>query len=215
MSIFGFKDYYKPLLIQLKHTMLFILLHSIFETQFLLPTLGFERRLNVTVNLTVLCLACYQNQEEKFWVRCYLNCKTNDKVAYIQEVKEKIRTVVGRYVAPLRNAKELKTALKELERIKMKLIPNIAVPCIATYNLEWVDALEATLMIDTAELTVNCSLFRTESRGHHFRLDHPETDDKNWLRCVSRRWQIATAMASAASFGCGTSASPSCSRTIS
>ncbi|MFL5062676.1 MAG: hypothetical protein ACJ8DQ_21495, partial [Xanthobacteraceae bacterium] len=28
-------------------------------------------------------------------------------------------------------------------------------------------------------------LARTESRGAHFRLDHPETDDKNW-RVVTR-----------------------------
>ena len=99
-----------------------------------------------------------------------------------QEVKEQIRKIVGDYVAPMRDAKGLRTALKELRRIKSKLIPNMTVPVVAKYNLEWVDALEATLMADTAELTVGCALFRTESRGHHFRLDHPETDDKKWLK---------------------------------
>ncbi|MGC8850290.1 MAG: FAD-binding protein, partial [Candidatus Bathyarchaeia archaeon] len=90
-----------------------------------------------------------------------------------QEVKEQIRGVVGRYVAPLRDAEGLRTALKELRRIRSKLIPNMTVPAVAKYNLEWVDALEASMMVETAELTVGCALFRTESRGHHFRLDHP------------------------------------------
>jgi fumarate reductase (CoM/CoB) subunit A len=99
-----------------------------------------------------------------------------------QEVKEQIKRVVGRYVAPIRDAQGLKTALNELKRIKSKLIPNMAIPCVAKYNLEWVDALEANLMVETAELTVGSALFRTESRGHHFRLDHPETDDKRWLK---------------------------------
>jgi len=99
-----------------------------------------------------------------------------------QEVKEQIRKVVGEYVAPIRNAKGLTTALRELRKIKSKLIPNIAVPVGVKYNLEWVDALEANLMVDTAELTVGCALFRTESRGHHFRLEYPETNDREWLK---------------------------------
>ena len=36
-------------------------------------------------------------------------------------------------------------------------------------------------MLDTAEMIVRSALFRTESRGAHFREDYPETRSE-WLR---------------------------------
>ena len=34
------------------------------------------------------------------------------------------------------------------------------------------------------ELLANCALLRTESRGSHYREDHPERDDATWLKWV-------------------------------
>jgi succinate dehydrogenase/fumarate reductase flavoprotein subunit len=48
------------------------------------------------------------------------------------------------------------------------------------YALEWQDALEVTNMLDVAEAVVEAALFRTESRGHHFRTDFPEPREE-WL----------------------------------
>ena len=43
------------------------------------------------------------------------------------------------------------------------------------------DALDLICMIDLAEIITVGALQRTESRGSHFRTDHPKRDDTNWL----------------------------------
>ncbi len=46
-------------------------------------------------------------------------------------------------------------------------------------------ALELQNMLAVAALLVRAALTRTESRGAHQRLDHPETDDANWSRRIT------------------------------
>ena len=36
-------------------------------------------------------------------------------------------------------------------------------------------------MVLSAEMRLRSALFRTESRGNHYREDHPDRDDENWL----------------------------------
>ena len=43
---------------------------------------------------------------------------------------------------------------------------------------------EARNMLLNAEMKLRASLFRTESRGAHYREDYPNKDDKNWLAWV-------------------------------
>ena len=43
---------------------------------------------------------------------------------------------------------------------------------------------EAKSMALCAEMTLRAALMRTESRGSHFREDHPERDDRNWLKWI-------------------------------
>ncbi|MFA6708784.1 MAG: FAD-binding protein [Fusobacterium sp.] len=43
---------------------------------------------------------------------------------------------------------------------------------------------ETRNMLLNAEMKLKASLFRTESRGNHYREDYPNTDDKNWLAWV-------------------------------
>ena len=40
-------------------------------------------------------------------------------------------------------------------------------------------------MLRVAEMYLRASLARTESRGDHFREDHPETDNRRWLAWVN------------------------------
>ena len=61
-------------------------------------------------------------------------------------------------------------------------IKKVSVPDTGVYNLELREAIEANLMLDVAELTFGSALFRKESRGHHNRMDYPDTNDKDW-RC--------------------------------
>jgi succinate dehydrogenase / fumarate reductase flavoprotein subunit len=52
----------------------------------------------------------------------------------------------------------------------------------STFNYDLTEALELGFLIDLAEALVGSALARTESRGGHFRDDHPVRDDDHWLR---------------------------------
>ena len=44
------------------------------------------------------------------------------------------------------------------------------------------DFLELRNLLTTAELIIDCALERKESRGLHYTLDYPNTNDKNFKR---------------------------------
>jgi succinate dehydrogenase / fumarate reductase flavoprotein subunit len=50
------------------------------------------------------------------------------------------------------------------------------------YNTDLLEAVELGFLLDLAEALVVSARARTESRGGHFREDHPVRDDKNWLK---------------------------------
>ena len=50
------------------------------------------------------------------------------------------------------------------------------------YNYDLTEALELGFLLDLADALVVSALARTESRGAHFRDDHPLRDDANWMR---------------------------------
>jgi succinate dehydrogenase flavoprotein subunit len=52
----------------------------------------------------------------------------------------------------------------------------------SVYNQDLVEAVELGFLLDLAEVTVATALTRTESRGCHFRSDHPSRDDLKWLK---------------------------------
>ncbi|MEO7443386.1 MAG: FAD-binding protein, partial [Acidimicrobiales bacterium] len=51
-----------------------------------------------------------------------------------------------------------------------------------TFNYDLTEALELGYLLDLAEATVASAAARTESRGAHFRTDHPTRDDAGWMR---------------------------------
>jgi succinate dehydrogenase / fumarate reductase flavoprotein subunit len=50
------------------------------------------------------------------------------------------------------------------------------------YNTELMEVVELGFLLDCADTLVAAALARDESRGGHFREDHPLRDDANWLR---------------------------------
>ena len=51
-----------------------------------------------------------------------------------------------------------------------------------TFNQDLLEALELGFLLDLAEATAASALNRTESRGAHYRVDHPERNDAEWLK---------------------------------
>jgi succinate dehydrogenase / fumarate reductase flavoprotein subunit len=52
----------------------------------------------------------------------------------------------------------------------------------SVYNTDLMETVEFGYLLDCADALVASALVRTESRGAHFREDHPLRDDANWLK---------------------------------
>ena len=55
----------------------------------------------------------------------------------------------------------------------------------AVYNTDLMETVELRYLLDCAEALVGSALARTESRGGHYREDHPLRDDANWLKHIA------------------------------
>jgi succinate dehydrogenase/fumarate reductase flavoprotein subunit len=98
------------------------------------------------------------------------------------QVKEMIRHIMWTRVGVEKDESSLTRALDELRQVRLHQLPSMAIRYQGRRaNFEWLDAIDATNMLDVAELIVHCSLERKESRGPFIRRDYPETDNENWL----------------------------------
>ena len=84
------------------------------------------------------------------------------------------------FILNIKHEERLKAALTLVELLKNHLAPKL----MAKDAHEWRLAQETKNMILIAEMRLRASLFRTESRGNHFREDYPRRDDPTWLAWV-------------------------------
>lgn len=71
----------------------------------------------------------------------------------------------------------MQAALTIITFIKNHLVPQMFAKDAHELRL----AHETKNMVLSAEMRLRSSLFRTESRGNHYREDYPRRDDPNWL----------------------------------
>lgn len=98
------------------------------------------------------------------------------------QVKEAVRRTLWEGIGVEKDDASMMRALDETRHIRMALLPAMSIRHRGRgANYEWLDAIDATNMVDVAELLVHSSLERKESRGPFIRRDYPETDNENWL----------------------------------
>jgi succinate dehydrogenase / fumarate reductase, flavoprotein subunit len=84
-------------------------------------------------------------------------------------------------VGVFRTGKELKDAMEEIAALRGRY-ESLRVPAGETsFNSQLIENLELGCLLELSEITAGAAYRRTESRGAHFRLDHPQRDDGNWL----------------------------------
>jgi len=84
------------------------------------------------------------------------------------------------FVLSIKHEKRLRAALTTVEFLRDHLVPRLT----ARDGHELRLAHETRNMVLNAEMILKASLFRTESRGQHYREDHPYRDDPFWLAWV-------------------------------
>jgi len=86
-------------------------------------------------------------------------------------------TMAPYYIYFIKKADRLQAALTHIEFMQQHLVPAL----IARDPHELRLAHETRSMVLSAEMRLRSALFRTESRGNHYREDFPRRDDKNWM----------------------------------
>jgi succinate dehydrogenase/fumarate reductase flavoprotein subunit len=98
-------------------------------------------------------------------------------------VRRRVQEMAHKHLGPIRNDPELATFLQEIQRVKQEELPVLGTTAEGrSYNKEWLDALELEHILDLLEFATASAIQRTESRGVHFREDHPDTDNDNWIK---------------------------------
>jgi len=86
-------------------------------------------------------------------------------------------TMTPYFVYFIKKADRLQAAITQIEFMQEHLVPMM----FARDPHELRLAHETRNMVLSAEFRLRSALFRTESRGNHYREDFPSRDDKNWL----------------------------------
>ncbi len=126
-------------------------------------------------------------ESERVWLAGVIN---RDRGPLQSDVRTACRMLSHGKLGPIREERTLKEALMEYERIEREDVPAMRLDE-STRNSHNVrgEELESALSVRNLALLgrilATACLKRTESRGAHFRLDYPETDDAHW-RVVTR-----------------------------
>jgi len=106
------------------------------------------------------------------------------------EVRMQCRMLAHNKLGSIRDERTLKEALAEYQRIEREDVPAMRLDEKARASAkkrgeELESALSVRNLALLGRVLATAALHRTESRGAHFRLDYPDTDEKRW-RVVTR-----------------------------
>ena len=108
---------------------------------------------------------------------------TRERGADTYALRQRLGELTWSNVGLVRDGSGLAAALGELEEMAASA-GEVAVNPGRALNLEWQAALDVRNLIEVAQLIARSALLRDESRGSHYRADHPARDDARWLKNV-------------------------------
>jgi succinate dehydrogenase/fumarate reductase flavoprotein subunit len=99
------------------------------------------------------------------------------------ELRDELRDLMWQDAGLIRTGAGLRRAAAGIERLRGRY-QHVRVGGSRAFNPEWQVALDVGNMLTVAALVTQAALLRDESRGSHFRADHPAPDDDRWLRTI-------------------------------
>jgi len=101
----------------------------------------------------------------------------------VPPIRAVLREVMWTRAGLIRTQEGLETAVRVLAELEARLAA-AAVPGGLAYNLAWQAWLDTRNQLLAGRLIAKSALERRESRGAHYRADHPAPDDARWLVTV-------------------------------
>lgn len=95
-------------------------------------------------------------------------------------LKSSVQTTLSKFCRPVRDQQGLQLGLERLDQIQENTLPQIQ----AETPTQLAQTFEMRSMLILSKLVFEAALARRESRGSHFRLDYPSSDDSNWRKTV-------------------------------
>ncbi|MFC4248328.1 FAD-binding protein [Natribaculum luteum] len=103
--------------------------------------------------------------------------------ADIYELRELLEETMWEHVGVVRTEEKLIEGIDEIRRVRERL-DEVSVSGSCQYNLEWNEYMDVENLSLAAEMVARSALYRTESRGAHYREDYPTRNDDRWLANV-------------------------------
>jgi len=129
-------------------------------------------------------------ESERAWLANLMN---RDSGPLQSDVRTACRVLAHNKLGPIRDAQALKEALAEYERFDRDDVPAMrldekARSSDSVRGAELESALSVRNLVLLGRILAKAALMRTESRGAHFRLDYPNTDDAHWRVVTRLQW---------------------------
>ena len=98
------------------------------------------------------------------------------------EIRVAMQRTMQDHCSVFRTARVLEEGLRRMTAVTDTMSDLAVADRSLIWNTDLVEALELNNLIGQAAVVLHSALHRTESRGAHAREDHPERDDRYWLK---------------------------------
>ena len=100
----------------------------------------------------------------------------------VTQIAAELKATMTRNCGVFRDNERLSKALSDVKRLQERMQRARIMDKSKRFNTDLLGALETDHLLTFSEVIVSSGLARTESRGAHFRTDHPKRDDDGWLQ---------------------------------
>jgi succinate dehydrogenase / fumarate reductase flavoprotein subunit len=105
------------------------------------------------------------------------------------EIRGDLQKSMTDYVNVFREGAGLKQALRDIRECRERYLDVAVSDPSKTYNTDLIQTIETRNLIDLAEALTLSALARTEFRGAHWRKEHQERKDDEWIKHTMVEWR--------------------------